>query len=55
MMNRIKEFRKRYKWTQQRLASKVGVAVATVVRWEKGVSQPSPMALVKLETLGYAE
>lgn len=49
----MKQFRKAQGWTQQQLAVKLNVAVATVVRWEHGRSAPSNMALDKLKWLGF--
>ena len=47
----IKTIRKQLDLTQQELAVKLGVAVATVYRWEKGTSKPSKMARKQLENL----
>lgn len=57
---RIKEFRHdkgmehiNRVWTQQDLAVKLGVAVATVSRWEADKAEPSGLALDALRRLGY--
>jgi len=44
----IKQKRKEAGMTQEQLAHKLGVAVATIQRWEKGVHRPSPMAARQL-------
>jgi transcriptional regulator with XRE-family HTH domain len=36
--------------TQEEFAVQCGVAFSTVNRWEKGLAQPSPMALKQLES-----
>jgi transcriptional regulator with XRE-family HTH domain len=35
--------------TQEQLAQKVGVAAATIQRWEAGIHSSSPLALKKLK------
>ena len=45
----ILEKRKAKGMTQEQLAHKLGVAVATVQRWERGHHSPSPMAQAKLK------
>ena len=47
----VKELRTRLGLTQLQLAVKIGVAIATVSRWENGSRQPSPMAMAKLRRL----
>ncbi len=32
-------------WSQEKTARKVGVSFKTIIRWEKGQSSPSPMAI----------
>lgn len=52
-MNRIeiKELRKRLRMSQQEFAAKLGITTITVLRWEKGHSEPSNMALSKLNEI----
>jgi putative transcriptional regulator len=45
----IKSFRIRMGMTQAKLAHILGVQQATLNRWEKGHSKPSPLALKRLE------
>lgn len=47
----IKELRLALNLSQQRFATKLGVGITTVVRWEKGRYSPSPLALARLEAL----
>jgi ubiquinone/menaquinone biosynthesis C-methylase UbiE len=51
---RIKEWRTRNEWTQEELAERVGVALSTVQRWEKGKTTPYPYHLRKLVVLGFS-
>jgi putative transcriptional regulator len=37
--------------TQEQLAAKIGVTVSTVNRWENGKSEPSPLAMLRIERL----
>jgi putative transcriptional regulator len=37
--------------TQEQLARNIGVSLNTVQRWESGKTQPSPLAMEKLQTL----
>ncbi len=41
----IKRLRLALSWSQERMARELGVSFCTVNRWEKGRSNPSPMAL----------
>jgi DNA-binding transcriptional regulator YiaG len=41
----IKQLRQEIELTQEEFAQKCGVVFSTVNRWEKGHTQPSPMAL----------
>lgn len=41
----IKQLRQEMELTQEEFASECGVVFSTVNRWEKGHTQPSPMAL----------
>jgi DNA-binding transcriptional regulator YiaG len=45
----IRELREARALSQEALARLVGVSVRTVARWESGISQPSPLALEKLQ------
>ena len=45
----IKILRETFGWSQQKLAEQLGVSLTTVLRWEKGYTEPSPLALEKLE------
>jgi len=47
----IKNLRQAFGWSQQKLADQLGVSLTTVLRWEKGYTKPSPLALEKLERL----
>jgi DNA-binding transcriptional regulator YiaG len=49
--DRIKTLRHDLKLTQKEFASKVGVHVVTVIRWEGGSFAPSGLALNNLEQL----
>jgi DNA-binding transcriptional regulator YiaG len=49
--NEIKNVRLKMKMSQQVFATKLGVGITTVSRWENGVSNPSHLALEKLEEL----
>lgn len=48
---RIKALRRDLSLTQKEFASKVGVHVVTVIRWEGGSFAPSGLALNNLEQL----
>ena len=41
---RVKELRKRNRWTQEELAQAIGVTLSTVHRWEKKGGQPTLLA-----------
>lgn len=47
----IKTLRKILHLTQQQLAVKLSVSLATIYRWEKDKSQPSPLAQQNLREL----
>jgi DNA-binding transcriptional regulator YiaG len=47
----IKELRLRLKMSQQAFATKLGVGIATVSRWELGIFKPSPLAENNLQKL----
>jgi transcriptional regulator with XRE-family HTH domain len=40
----IKYIRKRFRWSQERLARELGLSFSTISRWERGQSSPSPAA-----------
>lgn len=53
MAEKIKRLRLRLGLTQEQFAGKVGVTFSTVNRWESSRSQPSPLALTRInEVLG---
>jgi putative transcriptional regulator len=45
----VRDVRKRLGLTQEKFASRIGVAFPTVSRWENGRTVPSPLAFHKLE------
>lgn len=47
-MNKIREYRKHRKWTQEGLAKRIGVERSAVAKWESGKSQPQAAHLVAL-------
>ncbi|MBO6237008.1 MAG: helix-turn-helix transcriptional regulator [Schwartzia sp.] len=47
-MNKIREYRKQRKWTQEELANRLGVERSAVAKWESGKSQPQAARLVAL-------
>ena len=47
-MNRIQEYRKQKKWTQEDLARRLGVERSAVAKWESGKSQPQAARLIAL-------
>ena len=47
----IKELRIRLGLTQEQFAQKVGVSFATLNKWERGKTKPSPLALKVLVKL----
>lgn len=47
-MNKIREYRKQRKWTQDELAKRIGVERSAVAKWESGKSQPQAARLVAL-------
>lgn len=54
-MNKIREYRKQRKWTQEELAKRLGVERSAVAKWESGKSQPQAAHLVALaEVFGCA-
>ncbi len=56
MGERLKDARKRFRWTQQDLAAKSGVGIATVRRIEQGAIEPRMATTRRLaETLQLRE
>lgn len=51
--NNVKTLRAKLKWSQQRLAEKVGVSQATISRWEKGLDVPEDIHIRKLARLAH--
>ena len=47
----IRELRISTGLTQEKFAAKLGVTLLTINRWENGRSQPSPLAMEKIELL----
>lgn len=47
----IKGFRKKLRMSQEEFARACSVTLMTVSRWERGVSNPSRLASLKLEEL----
>jgi putative transcriptional regulator len=47
----IKELRYRLGMTQEQFAMKLGVTTSSVCRWERGESQPSPLAIRIIELM----
>ncbi|MBE9216806.1 helix-turn-helix transcriptional regulator [Plectonema cf. radiosum LEGE 06105] len=45
----IRELRISTGLTQEKFAAKLGVTLLTINRWENGRSQPSPLAMEKVE------
>ena len=37
--------------SQQKFAEKLGVTVRTISRWERGVSRPSPLAIMGIKRI----
>ena len=44
-------FRKKYNLSREDLASKLGVGVATIWRWEKGITKPHKILCEKLQRI----
>lgn len=49
--NKITSLRKKYKWTQETLASKVGVSRQTLSNWESDITSPDLSQAKKLSEL----
>jgi len=43
------QVRKVLKWSQQKLATQLGVSISTIARWESGKSNPGNLASDKIE------
>jgi len=48
---RLAEWRGRRRLTQQAVAARLGVSIASVANWESGRAQPSRMASVLIEAM----
>lgn len=55
LQKQLKTLRQRRAISQEELARLIGVSVRTVVRWEQGYSQPSPLALARLQALNLGQ
>ena len=51
LIEKIKELRKRNRWTQEELAQVIGVTLSTVHRWEKKGGTPTRLARRELAKL----
>jgi len=47
----IRRIRLSLSMSQQRFAERLGVSITTVNRWERGRSNPSPLALTRLRRM----
>ena len=47
----IIELRKKLGLSQQAFATKLGVGIMTVSRWERGICEPSNMAMEKIKSI----
>ena len=47
----IRELRLETKLTQEQFAAHLGLTYSSINRWENGHSQPSPLAMQKIEVL----
>jgi transcriptional regulator with XRE-family HTH domain len=47
----IRELRAGLGLTQEQFAARIGVTFSTVNRWENGQSEPSPLAIRRIEEL----
>ena len=47
----LKKLRQQQGWSQEDLARKIGVSFATVNRWEKSKTQPSRLAVEKIQVV----
>ena len=53
LANALQQFRRERALSQQALATKLFVSVATVARWERGTTTPSTLALLALRRVGF--
>jgi len=51
LAEKIRRLRLRLGLTQEQFATKVGVTFSTVNRWESGRTQPSPLAMRRINEL----
>ena len=51
LKEKIKYCRIQKSWTQEQMARIIGVSLNTVQRWELGKSNPSPLAMEKLNSV----
>jgi len=51
LARKIRQCRRLKDLTQEQLARSIGVSLNTVQRWESGKTQPSPLAMEKLQSL----
>jgi len=51
MLRLVHKLRERTGLTQEKFASKLGVTLPTINRWENGRAKPSPLALKQIENL----
>lgn len=47
-LKQLGQIRKRLKWSQQKVATELGVSISTVARWESGKSNPGNLASDKI-------
>ena len=47
----VRDLRKRTRLTQEKFAARLGVAFATINRWENGRTKPSPLSLKQIEII----
>ena len=47
----VRSLRERMNLTQEKFAQQLGVAFASVNRWENGKTKPSPLALMQIEDI----
>jgi len=49
--SRLLKLRMALGWSQEKMASELGVSSKTVYRWESGLYKPSPLATEKINNL----
>lgn len=47
-IKKLNQVRNELEWSQQKLATELGVSISTVVRWESGNSNPGNLAMEKI-------